>query len=61
MNIRVLDEAEAELIEAALWYESRESGLGWRFPDDVAHVLARIAQGPVLWRERVQVRNRWMR
>ncbi len=32
-------------------YESKESGLGRRFRDEVGHVLSRIADDPYLWRE----------
>ena len=52
MIVEFLEEAEQELTEAALWYESREPGLGRRFRDDVAHVVDRIATDPLLWRER---------
>lgn len=52
MTVEFLVEAEEELIEAALWYESREPGLGIRFRDEVAHVVGRIAEDPTLWRER---------
>ena len=31
MIVEFLEEAEAELIDAALWYESKEVGLGKRF------------------------------
>jgi plasmid stabilization system protein ParE len=52
MIVEFLDEAEEELAEAALWYESRESGLGYRFRMEVGHVVRRIAEDPLLWRER---------
>jgi plasmid stabilization system protein ParE len=52
MIIEFLEEAEAELIDAAHWYESQEPGLGRRFRNEVARVLARIAEDPMLWRER---------
>lgn len=52
MIVVILEEAEQELVSAALWYESRESGLGKRFRAEIAHVLERIASDPLLWRER---------
>jgi len=47
-----LEDAEQELFEAAFYYESKEAGLGRRFRDDVAHILDRIIEDPLLWRER---------
>lgn len=52
MIIEFLEEAELELFEAAAWYESKEPGLGKRFRNEVAHVLDRIIEDPMLWRER---------
>jgi plasmid stabilization system protein ParE len=52
MIVEFLEEAEEELTEAALWYESKEPGLGRRFRDEVARIVSRIAQDPTLWRER---------
>lgn len=52
MSLEILEEAAEELVEAALWYETREAGLGRRFRDEVSHVLARIAEDPMLWRDR---------
>jgi len=52
MIIELLEEANQELTEAALWYESREPGLGKRFRDERVHVIERIATDPLLWRER---------
>ncbi len=52
MIISFLDEAEQELVEAVLWYESKEPGLGKRFWFEVGHVLERIIEDPLLWRER---------
>jgi hypothetical protein len=46
------DEAAEELTEAALWYESKETGLGTRFRDEISHVVSRISDDPMLWRER---------
>lgn len=52
MNVEFLEDAEQELVEAALWYESKEVGLGVRFRDEISHVIDRIAGDPLLWRER---------
>lgn len=52
MIVEFLDEARQELIEAALWYESKEPGLGRRFRNEVAYVVDRIAETPFLWQER---------
>jgi hypothetical protein len=52
MTVEFLEEAELELIEAALWYEEKELGLGSRLRDEVAHIVSRIAEDPTLWRER---------
>ena len=52
MIVEFLEDAEQELVKAALWYESKEVGLGVRFRDEIAHVIERIAEDPLLWRER---------
>jgi len=52
VTVEFLEEAEQELTEAALWYEARDLGLGRRLRDEVAHVVSRIAEDPMLWRER---------
>jgi hypothetical protein len=50
MIVEFLNEAATELTEAALWYESKETGLGIRFRDEISHVVGRIAEDPLLWR-----------
>ncbi len=52
MIAEFLDEAEQEFVEAVLWYESKEAGLGRRFRQEIGHVLRRIIEDPLLWRER---------
>ena len=52
MKVEFLDEAEQELIDATMWYETKQSGLGKRLRDEVAHVVSRVAEDPTLWRER---------
>jgi plasmid stabilization system protein ParE len=44
--VRFEEEAEAELLKAAIWYESRSSGLGRRFLSDVDRTRAAIARMP---------------
>lgn len=51
MKIEIIEEAEDELFDAALWYESREPGLGFRFRNEISHVLRKIQEDPFLWRE----------
>ncbi len=51
MIVEFLEEAEKELFDAALWYESKEIGLGKRFRDEVASVIDSIVTNPLLWRE----------
>jgi toxin ParE1/3/4 len=52
MNFEFLPEASEELVLAALYYESKEKGLGIRFRDETAHVINHIVADPLLWRER---------
>ncbi|MDF7798163.1 type II toxin-antitoxin system RelE/ParE family toxin [Pontiellaceae bacterium B1224] len=52
MIVEFLEEAEQELGEAALWYESKQLGLGQRFKMEVQFVLQSIAVNPLLHRER---------
>lgn len=52
MNYEFLTEARNEFWEAALYYESREPGLGMRFKGEVEYVIQRILADPCLWRER---------
>lgn len=51
MNYEFLGEAREEFWEAALYYESREIGLGLRFRNEVAHAVQKILADPLLWRE----------
>ena len=52
MIVEFLDEARQELIEATLWYEGKEPGLGKRFRDEIAFVVDRKSEEPFLWHER---------
>jgi hypothetical protein len=42
MTYEFLQEAQAELREATLAYESKESGLGIRFRNEIARVIERV-------------------
>lgn len=42
----LLPRAEAELFDAALWYENEREGLGQRFEQDFDQVAARIQKAP---------------
>ena len=44
MIVEILEEAEDELFDAALWYESKEPGLGLRFRNEISHVLHKIQE-----------------
>jgi plasmid stabilization system protein ParE len=54
-EVRLREEADRDLAEAALWYELHGNGLGFQFLDEVLHVVATIAEHPfiypVVWRE----------
>jgi len=52
MNYEFLAEARDEFWEAALYYESKEKGLGVRFRAEISHVIKSILADPYLWRER---------
>ena len=45
MTVRFRPEAQAELLEAARWYEDRESGLGQSLIAEIDATLARIEGG----------------
>jgi toxin ParE1/3/4 len=46
IRLRVVPEAEAELREAAAWFEQRQEGLGDAFVDSVFQVLERASATP---------------
>lgn len=54
-EVRLRDEADRDLAEAALWYELHGNGLGFQFLDEVLRVLATISERPfiypVVWRQ----------
>jgi len=49
MTVRILPEADADVIAAADWYESRQHGLGDRFIDRHQATLAQIDKHPDAW------------
>jgi hypothetical protein len=46
MNLEFLPEAQAEFVDAAEYYESKESGLGKRFRDEVGKSARRFFNIP---------------
>jgi toxin ParE1/3/4 len=53
-------EAEADVAEAAVWYESREAGLGLEFMAEIRAAIRRAIEHPLaysLLRKRPQVRR----
>ena len=52
MTIQILDEARLEFSDAVDYYDSKESGLGVRFRNEVAHIVDWISLNPQLPRVR---------
>ena len=46
LPVRISEEADAEMAEAARWYETHRAGLGVDFLDAVDAAVARIAEAP---------------
>jgi plasmid stabilization system protein ParE len=46
MRVRVLDEADAEIVEAIQWYDDRRPGLGDEFRKRIATALSQLADNP---------------
>lgn len=44
----VRPQAEADITEAALWYENREAGLGLELTGEVRNAIGRAVQNPLL-------------
>jgi plasmid stabilization system protein ParE len=57
MNYRLLSIADAELAEAARWYETQATGLGRDFLDEFEAVMDRIMRFPEAW-ARIGARHR---
>ena len=49
MKYRLLSIADAELAEAARWYEGQATGLGQEFLDEFESVMDRIMRFPEAW------------
>jgi len=49
MQVVVRGEAEADIAEASLWYETRSRGLGDTFMDAVKSALLQIGRYPLLY------------
>jgi plasmid stabilization system protein ParE len=45
----VRPEAEADITEAAVWYESRESGLGLEVPSEIQAAIERVVKDPEIF------------
>ena len=52
MTFKVIAQAEArrEWNEAVDWYEAQESGVGWRFDDELQAFLQTLAHNPARFR-----------
>jgi hypothetical protein len=57
MKYRLLSIADAELAEAAKWYEAQAPGLGQEFLDEFEAVMERILRFPDAW-TRIGARHR---
>ena len=47
LTVRFRPEARAEAAEAREWYETRQSGLGAMFTEDLARTIRAIAENPL--------------
>ncbi|MBZ9611803.1 type II toxin-antitoxin system RelE/ParE family toxin [Rheinheimera maricola] len=47
--VQIRPEAEADIEEAALWYEEQQQGLGGRYLNEVVAAVQRIAAIPTLY------------
>ena len=47
----IRSEADADILEAALWYEERLDGLGLQFLGELDQVIERVAETPRLFPE----------
>lgn len=52
MTLLILGEAEREFVESIAYYESKETGLGWRFRAEVVEAVDWISRNPALPRLR---------
>ncbi len=49
LKVHIRPEAQADLEEAAAWYERRRVGFGQEFLDEVLNALATIAENPMMY------------
>jgi hypothetical protein len=49
MRLALLAEAEAELDDAATWYDDRSEGLGDEFMDVAREAMALVVDSPETW------------
>jgi plasmid stabilization system protein ParE len=49
MVVKFLAPAQAELVEAVAYYESRNQGLGSQFAEEIKRTIQRILQFPEAW------------
>ncbi len=49
MTVTLRPEAEADIEDAARWYEERRKGLGDEFLDEVIHTLGSVEENPDLY------------
>jgi plasmid stabilization system protein ParE len=55
---RLHEAADAELLEAAKWYDAKESGLGEQFVDEYQKAIERILQSPTRFPKLETVRTK---
>ncbi len=59
-RVVIRPEVEAEVAEAALWYEAREVGLGAEFTEEIIKAWDALAENPLLHARRHPQKNiRW--
>lgn len=49
LEVRLRQEAEEDLADAAAWYEEQRQGLGHEFLDEILTMLSRIADTPLIY------------
>lgn len=49
LEVRLRQEAEEDLADAAGWYEEQRQGLGHEFLDEILTMLSRIADTPLIY------------
>ena len=49
INLRLRQESEQDLADAAVWYEEQREGLGHQFLDEVLSVFSVISETPLMF------------